>query len=240
MKSRIAAAVAGGFVAIAVIAAGSAIALWPSSTPKDFGTDAVLSQSSAGHLQPGQLNPGDSQPGQSPASQSRDIVAPVTASLFGGAFAPATQSPLPDRLTIPAIGLDMRVTALGLAPDGSMALNQRADTAAWYKFGAVPGQRDGAALIAAHVASAVDGVGPFSRLIDLHQGDMVTVTMSDGSEQPFTVVKRQRVSKQTVDYGAITSESPGMLILVTCGGTWDPKIRHYDDNVIVWAASLVP
>jgi len=74
----------------------------------------------------------------------------------------------------------------------------------------------------------------------LQQGDTVTVTMSDGSAQPFTVVKRERVSKHTVDYDAITSESPGMLILVTCGGEWDPKNRHYDDNVIVWAASLVP
>ena len=194
--------------------------LWPSTPAKDFGTAAISVQS--------------------PAAEDRDIVAPITASVFAGTFTPPTQNLVPDRLAIPAIGLDMAVTALGLAPDGSMALNARADTAAWYKYGAVPGERDGAALIAAHVSSAVDGVGPFSRLIDLHQGDTVTVTMSDGFEEPFTVVKRQRISKQTVDYNAITTESPGMLILVTCGGTWDPRILHYDDNVIVWAASLVP
>ena len=220
MNSRIATAAASGFAAIALIAAASAITLWPSTPTRDFGADA------------------DSV--QSPTSQRPDIVAPVTASLFAGTFTSTTQDLSPDRIAIPAIGLDMAVTALGLAPDGSMALNDRADTAAWYKYGAAPGDRDGAALLAAHVSSIVDGVGPFSRLTDLHEGDTVTVTMSDGSEEPFTVVKRQRISKQTVDYNAITAESPGMLILVTCSGDWNPQLRHYDDNVIVWAASLVP
>ncbi len=220
MTSRIATAAAGGFAAIAVIAAVAAVSLWPAAPAKDFGADALSARP--------------------PAGQPSDVVAPVTASLFGGGIPVASEQLSPDRIVIPAIGLDMAVTALGLAPDGSMALNDRADTAAWYKFGASPGERDGAALIAAHVSSDVDGVGPFSLLPNLQQGDTVTVTMSDGSEQPFTVVKRERVSKHTVDYNAITSESPGMLILVTCGGEWDPKNRHYDDNVIVWAASLVP
>ena len=220
MNSRIATAAAGGFAAIAVIAAVAAIFLWPAAPAKDFGADALTARPAA--------------------VQPSDTVAPVTASLFGGGLSSASKDLSPDRITIPAIGLDMAVTALGLAPDGSMALNDRADTAAWYKYGAAPGERDGAALIAAHVSSLVDGVGPFSLLPNLHEGDTVTVTMSDGSEEPFTVVKRERISKHTVDYDAITSESPGMLILVTCGGEWDPKNRHYDDNVIVWAASLVP
>jgi len=220
MNSRIAIAAAGGFAVVAVLAAASAITLLHPAPTRDFGAEAAS------------MRP--------PAAHPRDIVAPVTASLFAGTFTSTTQNVWPDRIAIPAIGLDMAVTALGLAPDGSMALNDRADTAAWYKYGAVPGEREEAALIAAHVSSVVDGVGPFSRLTELRQGDTVTVTMSDGSEQPFTVVKRQRISKETVDYNAITAESAGMLILVTCGGTWDPQTRHYDDNVIVWAASLVP
>lgn len=216
MKSRIATAAAGGLAAIAVIAAVSAISLWPAAPAKDFGADALSVQSS-------------------------DVVAPVTASLFAASISSesgsASKNLWPDRMVIPAIGLDMAVTALGLAADGSMALNERADTAAWYKYGAAPGERDGAALIAAHAASEADGVGPFSRLAKLQMGDSVMVTMSDGSEQPFTVVKREQVSKQAVDYDAITTESPGMLILVTCGGKWDSRNRHYDDNVIVWAVS---
>lgn len=224
MKSRIATALAAGLAAVALIAAVSAIVRWPSAAVQDFGFEP------------------------SPPT-TPDTVAPVTASKSFGPIKIQVTDPksvaervelAPERLTIPALGVDMPVTALGLAPDGTMALNDRADTAAWYKHGARPGERDGAALIAAHVSSDVDGVGPFSRLRDLQRGDTVTVTMSDGSQQPFAVVRQEQISKQTVDYDRITAESPGMLILVTCGGEWDPKNRHYDDNVIVWAVSLVP
>lgn len=219
MKSRIAIAIATGSAAIAVAAAASAMIMWPAPQQGEF----------EAQVQP---------------ESSQDVVAPVTAPLFiegiSSAGTSGATNSSPDRLVIPAIDMDMQVTALGLEPDGSMALNERADTAAWYKFGAVPGDRTGGALIAAHAASYVDGVGPFSRLVKLQKGDEVTVTMADGSDVPFTVVKLEQVSKQVVDYEAITADSPGMLILVTCGGNWDPQIRHYDDNVIVWAVSLVP
>ncbi len=51
------------------------------------------------------------------------------------------------------------------------------------------------------------------------------------------MVKRERISKHVVDYDSIIADSAGMLVLVTCGGTFDQSSRHYDDNVIVWAAS---
>jgi sortase (surface protein transpeptidase) len=87
------------------------------------------------------------------------------------------------------------------------------------------------------VSSIVDGVGPFSRLGDLQPGDVVSVTLSDGTEEFFAVVKRERISKRVVDYDAIMRDSEGMLVLVTCGGSWNPTIQHYDDNVVVWAAT---
>ena len=224
MNSRIATAVATGLAAVALIVAVSVVARWPSAPPQDFGMEP------------------------SP-SAGPDTVAPVTAPKSFGPVEIQSTDPKsvservelsPDRLAIPALGVDMPVTALGLAPDGSMALNERADTAAWYRHGGTPGDRGSAALIAAHVSSDVDGVGPFALLPGVKKGDTVSVMMSDGSEEPFTVVRLQQISKQTVDYDAITAESPGMLILVTCGGEWDPQNRHYDDNVIVWASSVVP
>lgn len=224
MKSRIATALAVGLVAVALIATASAVTRWPSAPPRDFG------------LEP--------RPSAGP-----DTVAPVTARVTNGPIKIQSSDPKsmaervlvsPDRIAIPALGVDMPVTALGLAPDGSMALNERADTAAWYRHGGLPGDRGSAALIAAHVSSDVDGVGPFSLLPGVKGGDSVTVAMSDGSEEQFTVVRLEQISKQTIDYDAITTESPGMLILVTCGGEWDPLNRHYDDNVLVWATSLVP
>lgn len=218
MKTRTAAASAAVLATIAVAAAVGAMTAWPTATA---GVDVDAST-----LEP------------------PDMVPPVKAPLVVNEGLLAQAAPdkdlSPERITIPAIDADMPITALGLAPDGSMALVERADTATWYKYGAAPGERRGAALIAAHVASPIDGVGPFSRLPELRGGDVVTVTMSDGSTQPFVVVKRQQISKQTVDYAAVTADSEGMLVMVTCGGDWDARNSHYEDNVIVWAASLVP
>lgn len=219
MKTRFATASAAVLAATAVVAAVWAVALWPAQTAT--GTQEGF-----------------------PALQPPDVVAPVQAPLatHGGAVDNGARNTdaNPTRIAIPAIGVDMPITALGLASDGSMALVERADTATWYKYGAAPGDRDGAALIAAHVASPVDGVGPFSRLPELRGEDVVKVTMSDGSTQPFVVVKREQISKQTVDYGAIMANSDGLLVLVTCGGEWNAENSRYEDNVIVWAASLVP
>lgn len=216
MKTR-AATLAAVLATIAVALAAWAIAAWPS--PTDVVTDTF-----------------DVQP--------PDQVAPIAAPLVltddpAGRFAPDTGLS-PERIAIPAIGADMPIAALGLAPDGSMALVESAGTATWYKHGAEPGNRSGAALIAAHVASPIDGTGPFARLPELRGGETVTVTMSDGSTRPFVVVKREQFSKETVDYGAVTANSEGMLVMVTCGGDWDERNSHYEDNVIVWAASLVP
>lgn len=223
MNSRIATALASGLAAVALIATMSAVALQPPAAPQDFGAVPGL-------------------------AAGADTVPPVTASLVAGPIPLQSSDPeaqvarvevSPNRIAVPTVGIDMPVVPKGLAPDGSMALPDDSATAAWYRHGGAPGDPGSAAIIAAHVATDVDGVGPFSRLPGVNKGDTVTVTMSDGSEEPFTVVRLKQISKQTVDYDAITVESPGMLILVTCGGDWDPQSRSYEDNVIVWAVSAV-
>ncbi len=221
MNSRTATALASGLAAVALIATVSAITLQPSAPPPDFGAAPGL-------------------------AAGADAVPPVTASLISGPIPIQSSDPKamaarvevsPDRIVVPAVGINMPVIAKGLAPDGSMALPDISATAAWYRHGGTPGDPGNSALIAAHVSTEVDGVGPFSRLPEVQKGDSVSVTMSDGSEEPFTVVRLKRISKQSVDYDAIAADSPGMLILVTCGGDWDAQNRSYEDNVIVWAVS---
>jgi LPXTG-site transpeptidase (sortase) family protein len=223
MRISIASAIASGLAAVALLATVSAVTLQPAGPSPDFGVAPSL-------------------------ATDADTVPPVAASLIAGPIPLQSSDPKalaaqtevsPDRIAIPAVGIDMPVVAKGLAPDGSMALPNGAATAAWYRHGGTPGDGGSAALIAAHVATDVDGVGPFALLPQVQQGDQVTVTLSDGNREPFTVVKLKRISKQTVDYDAITVESSGMLILVTCGGDWDPRSRSYEDNVIVWAVSAV-
>ena len=222
MNPRLAVGLALALGATSVIAVVAFVA-WPSQSAPDFDATSDSARS---------------------ATPSGTVPA-ITAPLLGPAVTYRSANPAdvaraaaiaPQRIDIPAANITMPVIAKGLASDGSMALPEKAAVAAWYRHGGLPGDADRAALIAAHIATDIDGVGPFARLGELVAGDTVVVTLSDGTREDFTVVKRERVSKLAVDYEAITSESKGMLVLVTCGGAFDPQTRHYEDNIIVWAA----
>ncbi len=169
MNPRSATVVAAALAATAVLAVVAFVA-WPGARSEDFGA----------------TSPGDAD------LSANDVVPAITARNLGPTITFRSAAPedvakyepaIPERLAIPAVGLAMKVEPKGLANDGSMALPDVAAVAAWYSHGAVPGDRDGAALIAAHVATDADGVGPFARLRDLHSGDAVSVTLTDGSQQ---------------------------------------------------------
>ena len=67
-------------------------------------------------------------------------------------------------------------------------------------------------------------------------GDRVEVVRAGGSRIAFTVERVARYPKQrfpTADVYYPTLEPK--LRLVTCGGTFDRAVRHYRDNVIVFA-----
>ena len=223
MSSRFAAGLA---IALAVTSAAALVVFvaWPSPSTPDFdaGSDARQADDASRVV---------------PAITAPSLGPSVTYRSANPADVAAASSIMPQRIDIPAAQITLPVVAKGLAPDGSMALPIKAGVAAWYQHGGLPGDLDRAALIASHIATDVDGVGPFSRLGQLVEGDAVLVTLSDGSRAEFAVVKRERISKSVVDYEAITAQSEGMLVLVTCGGEYDAQTRHYEDNVIVWAAS---
>ena len=108
------------------------------------------------------------------------------------------------------------------------------DTAGWYAAGTRPGD-PGSAVILGHVDSR-SGPAVFYRLRELRRGDLVEVVRADGSRVRFTVQRVQEYPKArfpTADvyYPTLTP----MLRLVTCGGAFDRNLRHYLDNVIVFA-----
>ncbi|MCB2413012.1 class F sortase [Demequina sp. TTPB684] len=222
MTSRTAILATAVCLMIALLAAAGAASAWPG---------AVVSQDVTGT------------PAESPIT---DVVPAISAPVVVGAVPIRSSEPeavaahaevVPNCLAIPSVGVDMNVITTGLAPDGSMALPESSATAAWYRHGGLPGERGRAALIAAHVSSAVDGEGPFARLARLAPGAEVAIALSDGTVNSFAVARVEHISKQTVDFEAISAGSPGMVVLVTCGGAWDAKAQSYDDNVIVWAVS---
>ena len=146
-------------------------------------------------------------------------------------------TPVPVRLEIARIGVSTGLQRLGRDQRGAVEVPSgphRWDTAGWYAAGTRPGD-PGSAVILGHVDSR-SGPAVFYRLRELRRGDLVEVARADGSTVRFTVQRVQEYPKArfpTADvyYPTLTP----MLRLVTCGGAFDRNVRHYLDNVIVFA-----
>ena len=162
---------------------------------------------------------------------------PISNAGLGALATAATVTPV--RIALPDLGIDMEISAEGIDQEGAMALPKNAATAGWYRFG--PGLREtaGATVIAAHVDSPHDGVGPFSRLKDAAVGSLVNVSADDGSTVAYTVTEVRSVGKIGAPMAEVFDRAGSpRLTLVTCGGVFDYDTGHYVDNVIVTAIAV--
>lgn len=174
-----------------------------------------------------------------PVSISITSSSPVAAGPVFGKLPPSATSniavPAPIRLSVPTISADLPIVAVGVDHDGQMALPEHPDLAAWYQYGPAPGTSTGAIVIAAHIDSAVYGIGPLSRLHELIPGDSIIVHTASAEFQ-YLVASTSQLAKNAIDMDAVFSrEGPPRLHLLTCVGEFDPVTRSYDDNLWVVA-----
>jgi Sortase domain len=141
----------------------------------------------------------------------------------------------PCRVAIPAIGVDAKVTWLGLNGDGTLQVPTDYSLTGWWSGGQQPGER-GPTVIVGHVDGR-SGPAVFYHLGRLQSGDLVKVwrvgdaqpvvyRVVDIGEWPKTAFPTQKVYGQTAD---------PTLRLITCGGAFNQGTGHYVDNVIVFA-----
>ncbi|MEU3508468.1 class F sortase [Streptomyces longwoodensis] len=149
--------------------------------------------------------------------------------------APALPPSPPDRVRIPAIGVDAPLTGLRLTPGGSLEAPPAARTnlAGWYEAGTTPGET-GTAIVAGHVDNA-DGPAVFYALGALKKGARIEVDRRDGGTAVFTVdaveVYRAGAFPDAKVYGAAPRPE---LRVITCGGGYS-RDTGYQGNVVVFA-----
>jgi sortase (surface protein transpeptidase) len=174
----------------------------------------------------------------SPTPASPTAASPTAASPAAASPTPATpvpELPAPARVAVPDLGIDAPVDGVGVAADGQMAIPGQVDRVGWYRFGPVPGGA-GNAVLAGHVDDAVQGLGALSGLRQVAVGAEVVVTDATGTASRWRVVSRELIDKQALPLAEIfRREGPPRLLLVTCGGTFLPELRSYEDNVVVVA-----
>jgi sortase (surface protein transpeptidase) len=160
-------------------------------------------------------------------------VAGGTAPAPSGAAPPVVAPSAPVALRIPAIGVAVSVSTLGLNPDGTVQVPTDFQEPGWFRLGPSPGQV-GSAVILGHVDSH-QGPAVFYRLRSLRPGDRVEVSLVDGVVAHFVVsTVAMYPKKQFPARQVYASHGYSALQLVTCGGTFDPHTRSYLSNVVVY------
>lgn len=170
-----------------------------------------------------------------------DTADAVSASGTGALQDPVPAEPVskavPERISIPAIGVESDLIGLGRGADGWIEAPSDYNAVGWYENGVVPGEV-GPAVIAAHVDSPT-AAAIFHDLPTLVPGDTVSVSRSDGTTAEFVVTGIRTVEKETFPTASIYAPVPTPeLRLVTCGGAWNPRTGHYVDNVVVTAVAV--
>jgi len=145
--------------------------------------------------------------------------------------------PRPTRVQISSVDVArFPVRDVGLEPDGQFEVPDETEIG-WYRYGATAGQ-PGATVLAAHV-SWNRTVGPFARLGSVEPGDQVEVALDDGTVRRYEVVERTTYGKLELPRERIwRTTGPETLVLITCGGDFNPDIRRYLQNIVVYAVPV--
>ena len=150
-------------------------------------------------------------------------------------------------------GVTAQVQSHGLTADGWLFIPPSPLVVAWDSDDAAVTASRGTAIIAGHVNYVIDGQvvhGAFADLAEYARGGIgrpVVITLADGTAVRFRIVAvrtytkdqlaaspalRREVFDQSGRYGP---EQVARLLLVSCGGPFDPHTGEYLDNVFVYA-----
>ena len=148
----------------------------------------------------------------------------------------APRTATPRRLRIDTLAIrNATVVDVGVVDDGEMEIPGPSEVG-WYRFGAAPGEA-GTTVLAAHIAyNGTDGV--FRHLVDLRTGASVSVELTDGQVRRYEVTSVEQYDKQALPADVWATDGPERLVLITCGGRFNPSLRSYESNIIAWATPV--
>ncbi len=231
------------FIIVAALLVGGGLAIAGLATRG--GGDAVVLDVDAATARvtpstvPPRITPDGSSPEPSDVSDT-GALSPLTEKVGPRSSAiiePRAPRPRPIGLQIETVDVArFPVRAIGLEPDGQLEIPDETEIG-WYQYGATAG-RPGATVLAAHV-SWNRTAGPFARLGTVEPGVQIAVTLDDGSLRRYEVVERAVYGKLELPRERLwRNTGPEELVLITCGGDYNPDIRRYRENIVVYAVPV--
>lgn len=140
----------------------------------------------------------------------------------------------PVEVSFSEAGVTAEVVPVGVLPTGALQIPDDPSRVGWWAAGASPGQAEGTVLLAGHMDGVRRG-GAMSVLLDVTEGETVSVLDGYGHSHDFTIVARTVMSREALDPALFTTGGPHRLVLITCGGTFDEATGAYTENIVVVA-----
>lgn len=140
----------------------------------------------------------------------------------------------PMRLTIPVLGVEAAIEAVGRDAKGAMATPSDPHNVAWYSLGPMPGAI-GNAVIAGHLDLANGKPAAFWKLNQLKVGDVVQVILSDDSTLTFAVERLAFYPDGQAPLEEIFGfRAEPYLNLITCAGSWNKTAGTYTKRLVAY------
>lgn len=138
-------------------------------------------------------------------------------------------------------GSTVAVRAVGTRPDGRLAVPRDVRTAGWWRGGSRVGDPFGAVLVAGHIDSRTQGLGPYADLLGARAGQRVLVRTAT-LRQWFRIRSLRLVPQESLtDHAWLHSpRGASRLVLVTCAPPYEPERGGYQNLAVVTALPVGP
>ena len=144
----------------------------------------------------------------------------------------------PQGVRLPSGG-SVPVRSVGITADGALDVPGDIEVAGWWRDGSRIGDPFGSVLVAAHVDSTTQGLGPFAELLSVRPGQTVVLT-SEHLTQEYAISELRLLDKGPLsEHDWVYAPSgPHRLTLVTCAGPFVPSRGGYQRLAVVTATAV--
>lgn len=165
------------------------------------------------------------------STSERDRAGPVVPARRAG----APRAEIPTRSVLPN-GTVVPIKPVDTARGGHLDVPADIRIAGWWRGGSRLGDPFGSTLLAAHVDSFTQGLGPYASLLSVRPGQRITVS-STHLTQAFAVVSLALVPRGTLARHPrfFSARGPRRLTLVTCAGPYLPTHGGYQNLAVITA-----
>lgn len=212
-----------------------ALVLRPDGTPAADGAAPTTADPAA--APPDVL--GEPTHGTTPPPEESDAAAPPPVQGGPARRAPSVLVPeAPRSVVLPSLR-EVVVRSVSTTPDGTLDVPDDIREAGWWRGGSRVADPFGSTLIAGHIDSTTQGLGPFAELLQVQPGDQVEVR-TRRLVQTFVVESSELVRRSTVSTlpGLFGPSGGRRLVLVTCAPPYDKPNGGYQNLALVTAVPV--